>query len=234
MPTPALSIDVPPYRLSGVVCGALLNHRPQWTALGEAAHQPPYKAPAAAPVLALKPRNTLATSGAAVAVPADGGVLSVGATLAVLIGRTACRVPPDQALGVVSGYIVVADLSVPHASHYRPAVRLKARDGSCVIGAVVVPAAAVAAPDALSVQVHVNGALVQASDTADRLRGVAQLIADVTDFMTLNPGDLLLLGASADAPQAQAGDRVHVAIDGVGALDFHLVTEDAGSAACAA
>jgi 5-oxopent-3-ene-1,2,5-tricarboxylate decarboxylase / 2-hydroxyhepta-2,4-diene-1,7-dioate isomerase len=226
-----VDVDVPPYRLSGVVYSALLNHRPQWTALGEAAHQPPYKAPAQAPVLALKPRNTLAASGAGVAVPAEGGALSVGATLAVLIGRTACRVGIADALGVVAGDTVVADLSVPHNSHYRPAVRLKARDGSCVIGPLVMPAAAVAVPDALTVQVHINGALAQATDTADRLRGVAQLIADVTDFMTLEPGDLLLLGVSADAPQARAGDSVSVAIDGVGALDFHLVAEDAGSAA---
>ena len=41
-----LQLDIPPYRLSGVVYSALLNHRPQWTALGEAASQAPYKAPA--------------------------------------------------------------------------------------------------------------------------------------------------------------------------------------------
>jgi 5-oxopent-3-ene-1,2,5-tricarboxylate decarboxylase/2-hydroxyhepta-2,4-diene-1,7-dioate isomerase len=225
MITPPLSIDVAPYRLSGVVYGAQLNHRPQWLALGEAAHQPPYKAPAQAPVLAVKPRNTLAASGAQVAVPAEGHALSVGATLAVLIGRTACRVPVAEALSVVAGYTVVADLSVPHDSHYRPAVRLKARDGSCVLGTRVVPAAQVAAPDALTVQVEINGTLAQTTDTAERLRGVAALIADVTEFMTLQPGDLLLLGESAGAPRAAAGDQVRVSIAGIDALTFSLVRE---------
>jgi 5-oxopent-3-ene-1,2,5-tricarboxylate decarboxylase/2-hydroxyhepta-2,4-diene-1,7-dioate isomerase len=229
MTPPLLSIDVAPYRLSGVVYSAQLNHRPQWLALGEAAHQPPYKAPAQAPVLAVKPRNTLVASGAHVAVPAEGGALAVGATLAVLIGRTACRVPLAQALSVVAGYTVVADLSVPHSSHYRPAVRLKARDGSCVLGTRVVPAAQVAAPDALVVQVEVNGAVVHTTDTADRLRGVAQLIADVTEFMTLQPGDLLLLGESAGAPLAVAGDEVHVAIAGVDALTLTLVRDTAAT-----
>ena len=233
MTTPTLTIDVSPYRLSGVVYSAQLNHRPQWLALGDAAYQPPYKAPAQAPVLALKPRNTLAVSGVQVAVPAEGGALSVGASLAVVIGRTACRVSAREALGVVAGYTVVADLSVPHDSHYRPAVRLKARDGSCVLGPQVVPAGAVPAPDALAVRVEINGALAQATDTAERLRGVAQLIADVTEFMTLNPGDLLLLGVSAGAPKARAGDSVRIAIEGVDALTFSLVSEDtaAGSAA---
>ena len=58
MPTAKLSFDVPPYRLSGVVYGALLNHAPQLAALGDAMTQPPYKAAPRAPVLAVKPRNT--------------------------------------------------------------------------------------------------------------------------------------------------------------------------------
>ena len=56
-------LDVPPFRLSGVVYGTLLNHEPALAALGPATHQAPYKAPPKAPVLYLKPRNTLAACG---------------------------------------------------------------------------------------------------------------------------------------------------------------------------
>jgi len=220
--------DVAPYRLSGVVVAALLNHRPQWTALGDAVHLPPYKAPARAPVLAVRPRNTLAGQGARIEAGTEG--LTVGASLAVVIGRTACHVDAAEALSFVAGYTVAVDLAVPHASHYRPAVRSRARDGSCAIGPVVVPAALVATPDALAVTVAINGITASATDTADRVRGVAQLLADVTAFMTLQPGDLLLLGESHAAPLARAGDAVTVAVEGLGALSFALVDE-LGSAA---
>ncbi len=164
----SLTFDVFPYRLSGLVVGALLNHAPAIAALGAAVHQPPYKAPPQAPVLAIKPRNTLALSGADIEVPAGVAALEIGASLGIVIGRTACRVPQAAALDVVAGYTIVNDVSVPVPSHYRPSVRFRARDGFCPIGPRVVPAADVAAPDALGVQVQVDGVVVHESSTAAR------------------------------------------------------------------
>ncbi|MDM0071536.1 fumarylacetoacetate hydrolase family protein [Variovorax sp. J31P207] len=223
--------DVAPYGLSGTVYVALLNHRQQWMLLDDEAHRAPYKAPARAPVLAVKPRNTFCATGGTVAAPAQERALRVGASLAIVIGRTACRVSVSDALDHVAGYAAVVDLSAPHESHYRPSVRLKARDGSCVFGSRIVPASAVAHPDALSVRIRVGGQAPQASDTGDRVRGVAQLISDVTEFMTLHPGDLLLLGESAGAPVARPGERVEVEIEGVGSVHFEVVSEDDGGAA---
>ena len=59
MPIASLRFDVPPYRLSGIVYGALLNHASVLAALGPAVHESPYKAPPRAPVLNIKPRNCL-------------------------------------------------------------------------------------------------------------------------------------------------------------------------------
>lgn len=239
MTTPLPAFDVPPYRLSGVVLGALLNHAPELAALGDAVHLPPYKAPPRAPVLQVKPRNTLAADGAAVVVPAGVAALAVGASLGIVMARTACRVPVEQALAFVAGYTIVADVSVavadptnaPAGAHYRPSVRLKARDGFCPIGPRVVPAAQVAAPDALTVTVSVDGAMAQRTTTGERVRSVAQLIADVTEFSTLNAGDVLMLGVAAGSPRARAGQRVAIAIEGLGTLNCHLVAETQGSAA---
>lgn len=227
MPIPALPFDVPPFRLSGVVYSALLNHPAQLAALGDAVHQPPYKAPPQAPVLAVNPRNTLAGEGDAVAVPADAPALQTGPTLGIVIGRVACRVAEADALAQVAGYLVVNDFSLPLAGHYRPAVRLKARDGFCPIGPRVVPADQVARPDALAMRLSLDGVTVWQGSTGGRLRSVARLIADVTEFMTLQPGDLLLLGVAADAPLARAGQRVAVSIDGLGTLTNPVVAEAA-------
>ena len=222
----SLTFDVFPYRLSGLVVGALLNHAPAISALGAAVHQPPYKAPPLAPVLAIKPRNTLALSGANIEVPAGVAALEIGASLGIVIGRTACRVPQAAALNVVAGYTIVNDVSVPVPSHYRPSVRFRARDGFCPIGPGVVPAADVAAPDALGVRVHVDGVVVHESSTAARQRGVASLIAAVTDFMTLQPGDVLLLGAAYGAPLVRAGQELAITIDGLGTLHNRLVAQE--------
>lgn len=213
----------PPFGLSGVVYSALLNHPAQLAALGDAVNQAPYKAAPKAPVLGLKPRNTQVPSGAAIGVPQQPGEVQIGATLGIVIGHTACRLRLDEALRHVAGYLVAADLSLPLESHYRPAARSRARDGFCPLGLQVQAAAAVANPDALAVTVQVDGHTVHRSSTAGRVRSVAQLLVDVTEFMTLSPGDVLLLGAAHDMPCARIGQAVHIAIEGVGTLDFSLV-----------
>ena len=124
-------MDVAPYRLSGLVYGALLNHHTGLRALGDAVQQPPYKGPPRAPVLYIKPRNTLAAAGAPVFVPADTAELEVCACLGLVIGRPACRLVPEEALDYLAGYLIVNDITVPHSSYYRPSVRFRARDGFC-------------------------------------------------------------------------------------------------------
>jgi 5-oxopent-3-ene-1,2,5-tricarboxylate decarboxylase / 2-hydroxyhepta-2,4-diene-1,7-dioate isomerase len=225
MPAWKLPFDDGSRHLSGVVVGALLNDPAELQALGPAAHQPPHKAPPTAPVLEVKPRQTLAGDGAVVRVPAGEAALQVGASLGIVIGSVACRVPEAEALRHVAGYLVAADFSLPLTSHYRPAVRLKARDGFCPIGPRIVPAAGVPRPDDLSVEVSIDGALAHAHRTGPRTRGVARLIADVTAFMTLQPGDVLLLGRAQGSPLARAGQRVEVAIGGVGTLRCSLADE---------
>ena len=209
----------------GTVYGTLLNHADALAALGEAVHEPPYKAPPKAPVLYIKPRNTWADAGDAIVVPAGVNELEIGATLGLVIGRTACRVREAEALSFVAGCVIVADVSVPHASYYRPSLRFKARDGFCPIGPVV-PLGRVGALDALQVQVEVDGVLVHRSSTAGLMRTAARLLAEVSEFMTLSPGDVLMLGVAAGAPRARAGQRVSILIDGLGRLDTPLDAEE--------
>ena len=208
----------------GTVYGTLLNHRSALAALGDQVHAAPYKAPPKAPVLYIKPRNTWAQPGAAVVVPTDAPELEMGATLGLVIGRTACRVSEADALSHVAGYVVMNDISVPHASVYRPSMRFKCRDGFCPMGDVV-PASATINPDALAITVAIDGTVVHRSSTTELIRPVAQLLADVTEFMTLHPGDVLAVGVAAGAPRARAGQRVSIAIEGMGELTHTLVAQ---------
>lgn len=220
----SIPFDVAPFRLSGIVYGVLLNHRSALARIGDAAHQPPYKAPPVAPVLYIKPRNTLALPGAVVRIPVGTAELEVGACLGLVMGRTACRVPESRALDYVAGYIIVADVSVPHESFHRPSIRYKARDGYCPLGPAVIERAAVANPDALTIRTYVDGALVQTASTSDAIRCAAKLLADVTEFMTLSPGDVLALGAAAPAPRVRSGQNVSIEIDGLGRLGNSYLT----------
>lgn len=222
---PDLQLDFLPWRLSGVVYGNLLNDPAALAALGEAVNAPPYKAPPKAPVLYVKPRNTLAANASAVVVPHDADSLEIGAALGIVIGRTACRVSSDAALEHVAGWMLVADLSVPHQSFYRPNVRFKALDGSCLLGPQVAPRDSLSDPDNLAISVRIDGAAVHQASTAGMRRSVAHLLCDVTDFMTLRPGDVLLLGVSAGAPTARAGSNFEIEARGLGRLEGRLVAE---------
>lgn len=231
MPSPCCAdLDFAPWRLSGVVYGTLLNDPASLAALGDAVNAPPYKAPPQAPVLYVKPRNTLAADGAAVVVPGGDGRMEIGASLGIVIGRSACRVSADRALSHVAGWLLVADLCVPHASFYRPNVRLRTRDGSCLLGTVV-PRDAIDDADALLIRVTVGDRPGHAATTAGMTRPVARLLQDVTEFMTLHAGDVLMMGVAAGAPQGAAGESFAIECDRLGRLQGRLVAETAEAGA---
>ena len=207
----------------GAVYGTLLNDPAALNALGDATHAAPYKAPPRAPILYLKPRNTLAGHRARVVVPDDSLGVEIGASLGIVIGRAATRVSVARASDYIAGYTLVADLSVPHASVYRPSVRFRARDGFCVVGPAIVAARHVATPDDLPIEVSLNGAHTFTASTASSIRNVAQLLADVTDFMTLSAGDVITLGVPHGSPVAHIGDTATLAIGGLPPLAVSFV-----------
>lgn len=216
--------DVAPYRFSGTIYGVLMNHHAALAALGDAVDKPPYKAAPKCVVLYVKPRNTIVAEGWPVEVDAAIGSVQVGAALGIVMGRTACAVDEARALEHVAGYCIVGDFSAPHDSYFRPAIRYRARDASCALGRLVVAAADIAKPDALGVRVTVDGRVVHEASTGGTVRGVARLVADVSDFMTLAPGDVLLAGVAPGAPRVGPNADVAIEIDGLGRLDVRTAS----------
>lgn len=211
--------------VDGTVVGTLLNFRGEVNALGDALATPPYLAPPKAPVLYLKPANTRVGHEAEVVLPADVDRVWVGACLGVVIGRTATRVRMSHAADCIAGYTIVNDLTVPHASYYRPPIRHKCRDGFCPIGPWVVDREDVPDAGALEITVRINGEIAQRANTSTLVRPIAQLLADVTAFMTLEAGDVLLAGIPEDPPVARAGDRIDIEIAHIGTLTTRLVRQ---------
>jgi len=154
--------------------------------------------------------------------------VEVGATLGIAFARTASRVSEAQALSFVAGYCLVNDVTVPHTSLLRPPLKQKCRDGFCPVGPLV-PAAQVGDPMQLVLRAGVDGAQTLQAPLATLRRSVARLICDVSEFMSLAPGDLLLVGVPAQAPRARAGQTMWVEADGLGRLENPL-TSDKGAA----
>lgn len=201
------------------VYGVILNDRASVQALGDL-DSAPYKGAPQAPVLYIKPANTHARSGASIALPSGSNSVEVGATLGLVLGQAAARREPGNALDGVRGLVLAADLSLPHASYYRPAIREKCWDNSLVLGAML-PLVDVAG---LTLMTEVDGQRVDTRSLADLVRAPAQLLAEVSDWMTLNAGDVLLLGVRYQAPQAAAGSHVRISAygpDGVALGSVH-------------
>lgn len=216
----------PAFWPQGTVFGTLLNSRAELQALGDQAVRPPYQSPPRAPVLYIKTANTWSASGAAISLPAQVSQVEVGASVALVMGPTRFDIPGVASAPSVAGFVLVNDLSVPHASFFRPPVRFRCLDGFLGIGPCCVSPADVGDPDRLVLEVHINGELRQTVHYADAVRDAATLLNDVSSFMTLRRGDLLMLGCGAGRPLAGAGDRIAIHVPGLaafGTLDNTLV-----------
>lgn len=219
-----VSYDIP---VSGTVYGTLLNYQGEYKQLEKAMYEAPYLAPPKAPILYIKPVNTFASAGSMIVLPEDISELEMGAALGVVIGKSATKVNEVEALSYVEGYTIVNDVTIPHDSVYRPAIKEKARDGFCPIGPWVVTRDSVDSPNDLQIRVRINGVLKQENNTKNLIRSVEKLIADVTAFMTLAKGDVLLVGIPEDPPVARINDVVQIEINKIGILENTITTEEA-------
>lgn len=209
---------------SGTLFGVALNYQGLLDQHLAAFQQAPYQKPPSKPVLFIKTPNTRNEQGGVVLHP-QGERLQPGPALGVVIGQLASRVSLENAMAHVAGYVVVNEFSLPEDSYYRPAVKAKCRDGFCVLGPQLIPRDQVANPGQLSLKLWVNGELRQENTTANWVRDIAQLLAEISEFMTLHPGDVLITGTPEGRVDVLPGDRVEVEIDGVGRLLNHIQAE---------
>ena len=205
----------PVYAPRGTVYGTLLNFRCELEALGARMNEPPYQAPPRAPVLYIKPANTWSAHGATIAVPARVPEVEVGASVGMVM----------RAPGQVDGYVLMNDLSLPHASFFRPPVKFKCLDGFLGVGARLVPARDAGDPSQFRLEVRINGELKQVVDFGRLVRDARRLLADVAEFMTLGAGEVLMLGCAAGRPLAKAGDCIEISGGRLGTLANTLVAE---------
>jgi 2-keto-4-pentenoate hydratase/2-oxohepta-3-ene-1,7-dioic acid hydratase in catechol pathway len=180
------------------------------------------------PILFFKHPNTLVGPNDPVVMPRGATELDWEVELAVVIGRRAAYLAsPEEALGHVAGYTVADDVSERVWQRERGGPQWgkgKSMPTSNPLGPAVIPADEVD-PQGLRIWSRVNGEPRQDSTTADMIFSVAQLVYDLSQYLTLEPGDVIDTGTpqgvalSGRFPYLQVGDRIEVGVDGLGAHD---------------
>jgi 5-carboxymethyl-2-hydroxymuconate isomerase len=178
------------------------------------------------PLLFMKPASCIVADGGTVMIPAYSNECHHEVELAVLIGKQGRNIPTDQALEHVAGYGVAIDLTLRDMQNTlkgkgHPWEIAKAFDTSCPLSDFV-PADAVDDPQKLQLTLTVNGELRQNGNSSDMMRSVAEIIALMSYYFTLEPGDILLTGTPAGVSALHSGDRVVATIEGVGTLNVSV------------
>jgi 2-keto-4-pentenoate hydratase/2-oxohepta-3-ene-1,7-dioic acid hydratase in catechol pathway len=145
--------------------------------------------------------------------------------LAVIIGRTATRVSPENALNHVFGYSIMNDISARDQRRGGQWWFSKGQDSYAPFGPAVRTAEEIPDPQTLALGLRVNGEVKQKGNTRHMLFTVATLIADISAGVTLEPGDVIStgspqgVGAAQNPPQfLQPGDVVECTVERIGTL----------------
>ncbi len=186
------------------------------------------------PVLFNKFNASLNSHGGTVTLPVDLATqFDYEVELVIVMGRVARRVSEEDALTYVAGYATGNDFTARDLQNGRGGQWMvgKAIDGFAPIGPYLVTADQVD-PDNLTIECRVNGETRQSSTTADFIFTTRQMVSYISNFFTLQPGDLIFTGTPAGVIQGQPkdqqvwlkkGDELACSLQGLGELAFRLV-----------
>jgi acylpyruvate hydrolase len=185
------------------------------------------------PTVFAKYANTVIGPGEAIVLPRVTEKIDYEAEFAFVIGRTARHVAAADALDYVAGYLPFNDVS---ARDYQMRTSQwtvgKTFDTFGPMGPALVTADEIPDPHDLDIQLSIDGEVLQSSNTRNLIFSVNELIADLTSFMTLEPGDLISTGTpsgvgSARKPQRwlRPGEVVRIEISRLGVLENPVVAE---------
>lgn len=168
----------------------------------------------AAPSYFFKPSSSCAASGSTIERPSGTELLAFEGEIAIIIGVSARRVPLATAWEHVSGVTAANDFGLYdlRANDKGSNVRSKGGDGFTPIGPTLIDARTID-PAELRVRTWLNGELVQDDTTAGLLFSLPQLVADLSQHFTLEPGDVILAGTPAGSSVTTPGDTVEVEVD---------------------
>ncbi|MCP5115736.1 MAG: fumarylacetoacetate hydrolase family protein [bacterium] len=205
---------LPPSWPSSIVCVGR-NYAKHAAELG---NEPPSE-----PIIFFKPHSSLLADGDEIVYPAISKLVSFEGELGAVIGKRARHVSAGDAMSFVFGYTCVNDVTARDLQRKdKQWTRAKGFDTFGPMGPWIVPRDEVSL-DQVRVRTTVDGVREQDAPISDMLFSLADIIAYVSSFMTLEPGDLIATGTPPGVAGMERGSTVRVELTGVGALENKLV-----------
>jgi 2-keto-4-pentenoate hydratase/2-oxohepta-3-ene-1,7-dioic acid hydratase in catechol pathway/regulator of RNase E activity RraA len=205
MPNDKDSMDAQLPKHPGKIIAVHLNYASRAAQRGRTPAHPSYF---------LKPATSVAASGETIERPAGTELLAFEGEIALIIGSTARRVTPEQGWASISGITAANDFGVYdlRLADRGSNVRSKGGDGFTPLGPRVLASSKID-PAGVRIRTWVNGTLVQDDSSATLLFSFGELVADLSQLLTLEPGDIILTGTPAGASVVVPGDVVEVEVD---------------------
>jgi fumarylpyruvate hydrolase len=174
------------------------------------------------PFFFMKPADAIVQNGASIPYPQMTKDLHHEIEMTVAIGKGGANIPEDKALEHVFGYgvgldMTRRDLQTEAKKMGRPWEMGKAFDNSAPC-TLLKPVSMVGHPAKGAIWLKVNGAVKQKGDLADMIWNVPEMIAYLSNLITLQPGDLIMSGTPAGVGPVQGGDKLEGHVEGVGEL----------------
>lgn len=176
------------------------------------------------PLIFMKPLTSIVPHGAVVKIPSWAGRIDYEGELAVVIGKKCRKVSPDEALSYVVGYSCFNDVTARQLqSKDGQWTRAKGFDTFGPFGPVLLLTNEM--PHDAGITTRLNGNVVQKAKFTDMIFPVARIISHISQFATLEPGDVIATGTPEGIGRVSPEDRVDVEIDGIGTLSNPFVAE---------
>jgi 2-keto-4-pentenoate hydratase/2-oxohepta-3-ene-1,7-dioic acid hydratase in catechol pathway len=183
--------------------------------------------PGDGPTVFLKPSTSVVGTGDPVFYPSISSRVDFEGELAIVISRVCREVPVERAKDVIFGYTCANDITARdlQASDTQW-TRAKGFDSFCPLGPWIETELSLEEAGDLRVTTTVDGELRQDGRTSQFVHDIPAMIAHVTSFMTLLPGDVLLTGTPAGVGPVQVGQEVAVAVERIGELANRITTRE--------
>jgi 2-keto-4-pentenoate hydratase/2-oxohepta-3-ene-1,7-dioic acid hydratase in catechol pathway len=184
------------------------------------------------PIFFMKATSSICGPDDDVIIPKGSVKMDYEVELAIVIGQTAKYVSEKDAKNYIAGYCVVNDVSEREYQIERGGTWTKGKscDTFCPMGPWVVTADEVGDAGKLQVWTEVNGERRQNSNTADLIFGIEKIVSYCSEFMTLNPGDVIPTGTPSGVAMGfkppkflRAGDVMRIGVEGLGVQQQKLV-----------
>jgi len=178
------------------------------------------------PLMFFKPTSAYVTAGQPIKIPIGCKNLQHEVELAIIVGRRATKIEPGQAWDYVGGYALALDMTARDfqdeaKKQGHPWLLSKGFDTSCPVSDYI-SKDRLPDPHNVDLWLKVNGALKQKANTKEMIFDIPTMLSHATQYVTMEPGDLLLTGTPAGVSSLKDGDEIECGLGDILTMKFRV------------